>query len=47
MSYLEKRYRKTNIYTKFHEQIETPYLLDQEPVVATLVEPSAPPMKYD
>ena len=24
MSYLEKRYRKTNIYTKFHEQIETP-----------------------
>lgn len=42
MSYLEKRYRKTNVYTKYHEQMETPYLLDQEPVVATLVEPSAP-----
>jgi hypothetical protein len=43
MSYLEKRYRKTNVYTKYHEQMETPYLLDQEPVVATLIEPSAPP----
>jgi hypothetical protein len=42
MSYLETRYRKTNIYTKFHEQIETPYLLSQEPVIATMVEPSAP-----
>lgn len=42
MSYLEKRYRKTNVYTKYHEQIEAPYLLHQEPVIATMVEPSAP-----
>jgi hypothetical protein len=47
MSFLEKRYRKTNVYTKYHEQMETPYLLDQEPVVATLVEPTAPPHSND
>jgi hypothetical protein len=45
MSYLETRYRKTNIYTKYHEQLETPYLLDQEPIIATLVESSAPLME--
>jgi hypothetical protein len=42
MSYIESRYRKTNIYTDYHKQLETPYLLDQDPVVATLIEPSAP-----
>ncbi len=47
MSYLESRYRKTNVYTKFHQQLETPYRLDQDPVVATLVEPSAPVMNYE
>jgi hypothetical protein len=47
MSFLEKRYRKTNVYTKYHEQMETPYLLDQEPVVATLIEPTAPPHSND
>jgi hypothetical protein len=47
MSYLESRYRKTKVYTKYHQQLETPYLLDQDPVVATLVEPSAPVMNYE
>jgi len=47
MSFLEKRYRKTNVYTKYHEQMETPYLLDQEPVVATLIEPTAPPQSNE
>lgn len=43
MRYLEKHYRNTHVYTDYHKQLETPYLLDQEPVVATLIEPSAPP----
>lgn len=42
MKFIEDNYRKTNIYTDYHRQLETPYLNDQEPVVATMLEPSAP-----
>ena len=46
MRYLEKHYRTTKVYTDYHKQIEGPivhpYLQNQDPVVAVLVEPSAP-----
>lgn len=42
LKYLEENYRKTFIYTKYHEQLENDNLLDQTTVVATLIEPSAP-----
>ena len=44
MKYLEENYRKTHVYTDYHKQLETPYLNDQTPVVATMIEPSAPYM---
>jgi len=48
MKYIEGNYRKTNIYTKYHEQLEQPICNnnDIEPVIATVVEPSCP-IKYD
>lgn len=42
MRFLEKNYRTTNIYTNYHKQLEAPHLNDNEPVVAVLVESSAP-----
>lgn len=42
MSFLEKHYRTTHVYTGYHKQLEDPYLQDQDTVVAVLVEPSAP-----
>lgn len=50
MHFLEKNYRKTNIYTSYHEQLEAPdYPVveqEQQPptVVARLLTPSAPPI---
>ena len=34
--FLERHYRKTNIYTRYHEELEQPYV-KETPVVATLV----------
>jgi hypothetical protein len=47
MRYLENHYRKNNIYTEYHRQIENQPLQEArveeiEPIFATLVEPSAP-----
>ena len=52
MKYLEKHYRKTNVYTKYHAEIEQPYLRE-EPVQATQVDnivsvvPTAPVLNQD
>jgi hypothetical protein len=42
MKYIEENYRKTNIYTQYHSNIENN---TSDTVVATMVEPSCPP--YD
>mgnify|MGYP001166576181 CR=1 FL=1 len=36
LRFLEKHYRKTNIYTRYHEELEQPYA-KETPVVARLV----------
>ncbi len=41
MNYLEKTYRKNKIYTKYHAELEQPYLRE-EPVVATVVNNALP-----
>jgi hypothetical protein len=41
MKYIEENYRKTNIYTQYHSNIEN----NTDTVVATMVEQSCPP--YD
>jgi len=44
MSYLERSYRRTNVYTDYHRQLENPYYnLPQVPTHDVSPLPSAPP----
>jgi len=51
LHYLEKNYRKNNIYTNYHRQIENQQLhhaevQSAEPIIATLVQPSVPSLPH-
>lgn len=43
MKYLEDHYRKTNVYTDYHRQLEGE---NQDPVIATAIQPTAPDYNF-
>ena len=48
MAYLERSYRRTNVYTDYHRQLENPYYnLPQAPTHDVGPLPSAPPAPLD